>query len=101
MIKKIIFSPALFLLASCAHEVGLPDYYSQQTVEKFGSAVRQNIAAQTVNPDGPDGEALTASGARAALAQERYAEDDVETPRSPQTLLSTTQQNNSGGGGSN
>ncbi|WP_290496090.1 hypothetical protein [Hyphomonas sp. UBA4494] len=87
-----------FGLGGCAHEAGLPDFYADQTEAKFGDAVRQNIAAQTVNPNAPEG-VLTASGARSALAQERYEEDEVEKPDDTSTLRST--QPGSGGGGSN
>lgn len=86
-------------LSGCAHEAGLPDLYPAETQAKFGVAVRQNIAAQTVNPNAPSGEALTASGARTALARERYEEDDVEKPSNASTLRSASP-NASGGGGS-
>ena len=86
-------------LGGCAHEAGLPDFYAAETEARFGDAVRQNIAAQTVNPNAPEG-VLTASGSRAALAQERYEEDKVEKPASASTLRVTTQggSGNSGGG---
>ncbi len=87
-------------LSGCAHEVGLPDFYAAETEAKFGDAVRQNIAVQTVNPNAPTGEALTASGPRTAIAQQRYEEDDVEKPATTSTLRSATQ-SGSGGGSDN
>ena len=97
-IQTALFISA-FGLAGCSHQVGLPDFYPAETEARFGDAVRQNIAAQTVNPNAPDGE-LTASGARTAIAQERYEEDKVEKPSSASTLRVTSQEN-SGSGGSN
>jgi len=91
-------APALFLLTSlvagCAHEAGLPDFYADETQARFGEAVRQNIAAQTVNPDAPREAMPEASAARTALAQERYAEDKVEKPSATSTLR--VKQGNSG-----
>ncbi|GJL94637.1 MAG: hypothetical protein DHS20C05_10420 [Hyphococcus sp.] len=91
---KILVS--LFALSGCAHEVGLHDYYPEEVKAKFGEAVRQNIAAQTVNPDAPSGDGVTASGARTAIAQERYENDEVEKPRSENTRRSSGR---SGSGG--
>ena len=85
----------VLFLGGCAHEVGSPDFYAAETEAKFGAAVRQNIAAQTVNPGGATG-ALVASGARTAEAQKRYEEDDVEPPSNASTLRSGS----AGGGGS-
>lgn len=95
MTRFITAFVSLIALSGCAHEVGLPDFYAAETEAKFGDAVRQNIAAQTVNPDAPEGE-LTASGARTAIAQDRYEKDDVEKPKGASTLRVTA----SGGGGS-
>lgn len=95
MKKYFLTSVLVLCLGGCAHEVGLPDFYAAETEEKFGAAVRQNIAAQTVNPDGATG-ALVASGARTAEAQKRYEEDDVEEPATTNTLSSGS----SNGGGS-
>lgn len=91
-----------FGLGGCAHEAGLPDFYAEETEAKFGEAVRQNIAAQVVNPDAPEG-VLTASGARTALAQERYEEDKVEKPKSDSPLQATrpTGSGDSGGESNN
>lgn len=84
-------------LGGCAHETGLPDFYAEGTEAKFGQAVRQNIAAQTVNPNAPEG-TLTASGARTAKAIERYEDDKVEKPREASTLRATRPTEDSGGG---
>lgn len=96
--KYFTAAVAVFSLTSgCAHEVGLPDYYPAETEARFGDSVRQNIAAQTVNPDAPGEEALTASGARTAIAQKRYEENNVKKPVAASTLRATRQ---SGSGGS-
>jgi type IV pilus biogenesis protein CpaD/CtpE len=85
-----IFLSLTFLASGCAHQAGLPDFYTAETEAKFGAAVRQNIAAQTVNPDAPDADALAASGARTAIAQDRYVKDEVEKPSATSTLEATT-----------
>ena len=85
--------PALFL-AACQHEAGTRDFGQQEQQERFGSAVRQNIKAQIVNPDAPSTDTLDHSGARASKAQERYQTDRVEKPERARTLESTE----SGGG---
>lgn len=80
---------SLFVLSGCAHEAGFPDFYADETEAKFGAAVRQNVAAQTVNPNAPEGDSVTASGARTAIAQERYEKDEVEKPKDASTLRAT------------
>ena len=77
-------------LGACATETGA---YGDAK-DAFGDAVRQNIAAQTVNPQGSSAD-VTASAARAAMANKAYANDTVEKPAGTGT---TTMQ--SGGGGS-
>ena len=81
-----VFIGAFFLLAGCG-EAGLGP-------AQFGNSVRQNIAAQTVNPEGAEkGAALTYSGERSALAQKRYTTDTAEKAKAPKTSTVT------GGGG--
>jgi len=87
-------------LAGCAHEVGLPDYDAELTQARFGDSVRQNIAAQTVNPDAPGDATLTASGARTAKAVEAYEEDEVEKPSKASTVRGVVTGGGGGGGGS-
>jgi type IV pilus biogenesis protein CpaD/CtpE len=53
---------------------------------EFGEAVRNNMAAQIVNPEPPESmEPLPSDGVRRALMVERYQADEVETPRIPTT----------------
>src|SRR5690349_21666860 len=86
------------MLCACTHESGQRDFDSKDYEAHFGQSVRHNIAVQTVNPDGPSSDVLEASGARAALAQQRYRTDKVEKPVGAATLKSTTE---SGSGGAN
>lgn len=98
-IRTLVIASTI-VLSGCTHEVGLPDFYATETEEKFGVAVRQNIAAQTVNPNGAEGD-LSASGARTAEAIKRYLEDDVEEPAITNTLSSGSGNGSgSGSGGS-
>lgn len=73
---KILLSLSVssFLLVGCMslEEAGAPP-------PGFGNSVKQNIAAQIVNPDAlEEGRSLTHSGERAVVAQERYVSDKVE-----------------------
>ncbi len=75
MTAKTILLPALALglLAACAP--------TDRPGPGFGSAVRQNIAAQVVNPmPSPDMNAPDFSGARAAGAMDRYHASKVIPP---------------------
>lgn len=96
--KKLILIPMISLLAAGCSTVGEPDYFVDQTQYVFGDAVRKNIAAQTVNPDAGEGSVET-SAVRAALAQQRYSEDQVEEPEGADTLSGTTGGSGGGGGG--
>ncbi|PCJ99822.1 MAG: hypothetical protein COA45_03120 [Zetaproteobacteria bacterium] len=54
------------------------DQAGKKSIE-FGNSVKQNIAAQIVNPDSPGGlRTVSHSGARTALAQDRYLSDKAE-----------------------
>lgn len=75
----------LTLVAACAGDVGSPEVTSSAESTKFGDAVHQNIAAQIDNPDAPPAHPLDASGARAAVADQRYRTDTVEKPSMPRT----------------
>jgi hypothetical protein len=61
-----------------------------------GEAVQRNIAAQLVNPNPPSEQALTMSGERAQIAQDRYAKDQVRPP--PNVMMSNGAGGYSGGG---
>ena len=88
--KGISSSLLLIVLAGCTTEpvgVQYPD---------FGNAVRQNVAAETINPMAPnDKSALQAEAERAALAQRRY----VTGTTKPATITSTVAGVGGGGGG--
>lgn len=79
MKKNFLLTPTLacaVLLTGCS----TTDRIGLNHVE-FGNAVKQNIAAQSVNPNAPiDDSAIEANGERAALAQTRYVTDQVEEP---------------------
>ena len=80
----------LFALAACQdNRATIPGGIPQ---EGFGDAVKANIAAQTVNPAAPiaDGKPMTSDGARASVAQDRYARDRVKVPPDPATSSITT-----------
>lgn len=90
MIKTTSAMIALLALGACASEIGKSAFS-----ERFGDAVRQNIAAQTVNPQGSSAD-VTASGARTAKAVDAYNKDAVAKPTNPDTMAlssggSTTQ----------
>jgi hypothetical protein len=81
------------LLQACASDrpVGLP---------AAGDAVRANAAVQVVNPMAPmDRGPLVANGERAAIQQERYVTDMVETPMDVGTLQGLQGGGGGGGGG--
>ena len=73
------------LLAACAGEVGTPEVTSSAESTTFGDAVHQNMAAQIDNPEAPAAHPLEASGARAAIADQRYRTDTVEKATMPRT----------------
>jgi type IV pilus biogenesis protein CpaD/CtpE len=53
---------------------------------EFGQAVRNNMAAQIIDPNPPADMALPPSdGVRRALMMQRYQADEVETPPLPVT----------------
>jgi hypothetical protein len=81
------------LLQACASDrpVGLP---------AAGDAVRANAAVQVVNPMAPmDRGPLVANGERAAVQQDRYVTDTVETPMDVGTLQGLQGAGGGGGGG--
>ncbi len=75
MIRTTTAILAALALGACATETGA--YGDASGV--FGDAVRQNIAAQTVNPQGSSAD-VAASAARAAKANQAYVADKVEKP---------------------
>jgi hypothetical protein len=79
MIKAAIIVLPLLGLGACASQVGYN--LDGRGNEQLGSAVRQNIAAQTVNPT-PSSDPLVANGVRVAGAVSDYQADKVEKPGS-------------------
>jgi hypothetical protein len=75
MIKTTTAILAALALGACASEIG--SYGDAKDV--FGNSVRQNIAAQTVNPQGSSAD-VEASAARVAKANQAYLADRVEKP---------------------
>jgi type IV pilus biogenesis protein CpaD/CtpE len=67
------------VLAACTTPANTPR-------PEFGHAVRNNIAAQIIDPQPPADMALPPSdGVRRSLMIERYQADEVETPPLPVT----------------
>lgn len=87
------------ILTGCADTKELDARFHE--ADDFGHAVREDLAAQIVDPDVAYSQAPPASsGSRAALAQARYAADNVRQPVSGPTTAGVTGGGNSGGGGS-
>lgn len=79
MKRSIVALAALTLVAACTP--------TDRTSPGFGDAVRQNIAAQVINPDPypADAAAPEHDGERARDAVQRYREDRVKRPVSQST----------------
>jgi type IV pilus biogenesis protein CpaD/CtpE len=96
----MIKTSALLLLAlglgACASQIGYHAGDLQAANEQLGQAVQQNIAAQTVNPQGSS-EPVVASGARTAKAVAAYQADKVEKPKSAGTTSVETTGGGTGG----
>lgn len=80
MIKTVLLLPLVVGLGACASQIGYHAGGLAAANEQLGQAVQQNIAAQTVNPQGST-EPVTGDGSRAALAVNRYKTDKVEKPK--------------------
>jgi hypothetical protein len=85
MIRTALILPVLLGLGACASQIGLHGGDMLAANEQLGQAVRQNIVAQSVNPQGSSA-AVVASGARTAAAVSDYQKDMVEPPGSAGTL---------------
>lgn len=74
MTRSLLALAALSVAAACTPV--------DQPSPTFGNAVRQNIAAQTINPDPfpADAAAPEFDGERARDAVQRYREDKVKRP---------------------
>jgi hypothetical protein len=71
-------------LGACANQIGYHTGDLAAANEQLGQAVHQNIAAQTVNPQGSS-EPVVARGARTSKAVVAYQADKVEKPKSAGT----------------
>ena len=90
----------LSLALTCLLQACVADRPVTLETPAFGDAVRANIAVQTVNPMAPmDRGPLVANGERAALQQDRYTTDTVETPMDVGTLQGLQGAGGGGGGG--
>lgn len=71
----------IFVLMSAGLFIGCQTTISEPT-ETFGTAVRQNIAAQTVEPtpEQKQNTYIRPDSQRMAIARDRYRKDEVETP---------------------
>ena len=85
MIKAALTIIPILALGACASTVGTYGGDLAKANEQLGFAVRQNIAAQTVNPGGST-QPVVAGGARAALAVGAYQADQVESPGTASTM---------------
>ena len=77
-IRSVVLVAGL-ALAACTTPANTPR-------PEFGEAVRNNMAAQIIDPNPPEDMALPPSdGVRRALMIQRYQADEVETPPLPVT----------------
>jgi hypothetical protein len=86
--RHLITITSFIALAGCAMGPYAPDY---------GDATHNNVAVQSVQPAPPPAaQPVAASGALAAVAQDRYVKDQVKPP-----VSMTTSNVGTGGGGNN
>ena len=71
----------LVMLAGCADK----SIFEAPGDASFGEANRQTMMAQVVNPDPIYTDELVTSGEQAAIAVQRYREDNVKQPESIRT----------------
>jgi hypothetical protein len=84
MIRTTSALLAALALGACASEIGYHAGDLADANRSLGESVRQNIAAQTVNPQGSTADVI-ASGARATKAVQAHSADKVEKPGSAST----------------
>jgi hypothetical protein len=85
MIKATSALLAALALGACASQVGHHIGGLSEVHARFGESVRNNIAMQTVNPEGSSAD-VAASAARTAKAVGAYTADNVEKPTAPGTM---------------
>jgi type IV pilus biogenesis protein CpaD/CtpE len=76
MIRTVLLLAPVLGLGACASHVGNYGGSLEKANQQLGFAVRQNIAVQTVNPDGASGDVVV-SAERAARAVDSYRADNV------------------------
>jgi hypothetical protein len=79
MIKAALILLPVLGLGACASEIGAFGGDGFAANQQLGQAVRQNIAAQTVNPT-PSGSPVIADATRTVDAVTAYRKDAVEKP---------------------
>jgi hypothetical protein len=84
MIRTTIAILTTICLGACASQIGYHAGDLADANRHHGDAVRQNIATQTVTPEGSSAE-VVASGARVNKAVRAHASDTVEKPVSAST----------------
>ena len=94
MIKAAVLLTLALGLGACASEIGYHGGKLGAANEQLGQAVAQNIAAQTVNPQGSTETTLVIDGQRVAGAVNDYKTDKVERPAPMSTLSSSSQGSN-------
>jgi type IV pilus biogenesis protein CpaD/CtpE len=85
MIRTALLLIPVLGLGACASQIGHYGGSLEKANQQLGFAVRQNIAAQTVNPAGATGD-VTVSAERAALAVDKYRADQVDDAGSATTM---------------
>jgi hypothetical protein len=85
MIKATSALLAALALGACASQAGYHVGDLAEANARFGESVRNNIAVQTVNPQGSSAD-VASSAARAAKAVTAYTGDKVDKPAAPGTM---------------
>ena len=85
MIRTALLLVPILGLGACASQIGHYGGSLEKANQQLGFAVRQNIAAQTVNPQGATGDVIV-SAERAAQAVDKYRSDQVEDAGTPGTM---------------
>jgi type IV pilus biogenesis protein CpaD/CtpE len=85
MIRTALLLVPVLGLGACANHIGNYGGSLEKANEQLGFAVRQNIAAQTVNPQGATGDVVV-SAERTAHAVDKYRADTVDSAGSAGTM---------------
>ena len=85
MIRTALLLVPVLGLGACASHIGDYGGSLEKANQQLGYAVRQNIAAQTVNPQGATGDVVV-SAERTAHAVDNYRTDHVKDAGSAGTM---------------